>query len=181
MKNFDDKTLITTLAQGKIIAYPTESVWGLGVDAMNQNAVEHLNLVKGRPCGKSFIVLVPEISCIDSWIAWDQIPRSTKVMDGWPGPITKLLPIGSGCPLWLGLRGKIAIRISAHPEVQEILSAFKKPLISTSANISGQPPLSGIVDIKKAFDSRVDYIVDGKPGGMSPTQIIDIMSGMRIR
>ncbi|MEC8882309.1 MAG: L-threonylcarbamoyladenylate synthase [Pseudomonadota bacterium] len=172
---------ITALINGDIIAYPTESTWGLGVDATNEEAVYQLNVVKGRPKTKSFIVLVNRIDMVHDWIAWDEMPSEININAGWPGPLTKLVPVSKNCPQWLSLHKKIAIRISAHPEVKDLLAIFNKPLISTSANLSGSPILKNPDEIRAHFGDRVKSIVEGTPGGGCPTAIIDVISGTKIR
>ena len=170
-----------SLAKGKIIAYPTESVWGLGVDATNQQAVNQLNQLKKRPGNKSFIILVDTLALVSTWIDWTKLPQDIDSMHGWPGPITKCFPINSTCPDWLGHRGTIAIRISAHPITMALCQAYAKPIISTSANQSGCTPMTTKEAIQSFFGHEIDHYVAGQPGGLAPTKIIDLQSGKTLR
>ena len=172
---------IDALINGDIIAYPTESTWGLGVDATNAEAVYQLNIAKGRPKTKSFIILVNHIDMVHDWIAWNEIPSEVNINAGWPGPLTKLVPASKHCPQWLSLHKKIAIRISAHPEVKSLFAIYNRPLISTSANPSGAPTLKNSDEIRAHFGDKVKSIIEGTPGGACPTTIIDVISNKKIR
>ena len=175
------QSALNALANGKIIAYPTESTWGLGVDATNQQAVYQLNQLKQRPGNKSFIVLTHSLDTLTTWINWSKIPNTMNIMENWPGPITKLVPTSEACPEWLSYHGTIAIRISAHATASALCQAYNKPIISTSANTSGKPPLDSSATIKAHFGPKLAYCVPGSPGGLAPTRIIDLISGKIIR
>ena len=169
------------LHAGEVIAYPTESTWGLGVDANNQNAVAKLNQLKQRPNSKAFIVLVHNINIIKDWLDFDALPKTLDTNAGWPGPITKLFPTTPNCPSWLSLDNRIAVRISAHPTTTALCEHFCGPIISTSANRSGQPVLTSAEAIRANFQSHIHTIVDGTPGHRPPTTIICLSSGQKIR
>ena len=167
------------LHAGEVIAYPTESTWGLGVDANNQNAVAKLNQLKQRPNSKAFIVLVHNINIIKHWLILT--PARPRTNAGWPGPITKLFPTTANCPSWLSLDNRIAVRISAHPTTTALCEHFCGPIISTSANRSGQPVLTSAEAIRANFQHHIHSIVDGTPGHRPPTTIICLSSGQKIR
>ena len=173
--------LLSAFQEGQIIAYPTESTWGLGVDASNKKAVHLLHALKKRPETKSFIILIDQISMINDWIEWKKIPKSIDILEKWPGPLTKIIPASADCPSWLVMNEKIAIRISKHPTVNHILKICKKPLISTSANISRSPVLKSIDEIQACFGNHIKHIEKGTIGGQAPTTIIDIVTGRKIR
>ena len=175
------KSATRSLLQGKIIAYPTESTWGLGVDARNELAVEALNKLKERPKNKSFIILIDKLEHIQAWIDWSKMPISIDPMQDWPGPITKVFPVSSACPEWLSYDKTVAIRISAYTITQELCAHFGRPLISTSANLSGSGPLRTQQEIMDHFGSAIDYCVEGEPGGIPPTPIINLLTGKKIR
>ena len=179
MKNLDK--VLQALHNGELIAYPTESTWGLGVDATQKNSVAALNRLKGRPQSKSFIVLTHDLKKISSWIDWELISDKINPYDNWPGPITKIFPASKDCPEWLVMQNTIAIRISAHPVTQAICEEFDQPIISTSANRSGESVLHDAAAIKQCFGDAVSAIASGKPGGLPPTQIICLRSGKVIR
>ena len=175
------KQTLLALTAEKIIAYPTESTWGLGVDATSEKAVSTLNKLKNRPSSKSFIVLVESLDTIHTWIDWHNLPKDIDLNENWPGPITKLLPTSSQCPTWLSHNGLIALRISAHPITQQLCHAWQKPLISTSANVSGQDVLLTQEAIQKCFGNKINCYLDGKPGGLPPTRIVNIMTNEILR
>jgi L-threonylcarbamoyladenylate synthase len=172
---------IHALTHGQIIAYPTESTWGLGVDPYQAHAVKQLNHIKKRPDNKSFIILISAIERVEKWIDQSQLPADIDLAQGWPGPLTKVVPASKHCPKWLTYNNKVALRISAHPVTQQLCQAYAKPIISTSANQSGMPPLDCIEAIQATFGTAVASYIPGSPGGQPPTTIIDIQSGKRIR
>lgn len=177
----DLQAAIDALNQGKIIAYPTESTWGLGVDATNPSAVHRLNQLKQRPNSKSFIMLIADLHTVKPWIDWQKLPPSLNPLQDWPGPITKLFPTNSACPHWLAFQDNIALRMSAHPTAKTLCQAFAKPLISTSANTSGQPTLNTAEQIHAHFGNAIALCVPGQPGGLAPTRIINLRNGAIIR
>ena len=172
---------VAALKRGEIIAYPTESTWGLGVDANNQHAVTALSQLKNRPQSKAFIVLVDNLDRIKHWIDFSQLPTEIDPNKGWPGPITKLFPIAPACPTWLSLNNRIAVRVSAHPITMTLCHAFSGPVISTSANPSGKETLATAAAITTCFGKQISTIVPGEPGGQPPTRIVCLVTGTNIR
>lgn len=171
----------TFLKQGKIIAYPTEAIYGLGCDPYNQQAVEKLLTLKQRPISKGFIVLIA---------SWDQlfpliapVPEDClkRVRETWPGPVTWVFPKASLISPWLsGEHSGIAIRMSAHPIAHQL--CLEGPVVSTSVNISGYPPARTIEEICTQFPTGIDAIVAGDLGGANqPSAIYDVLTGMRLR
>jgi L-threonylcarbamoyladenylate synthase len=169
------------LAQGKIIAYPTEAVYGLGCDPFNQSAVKNLLKLKAREQSKGLIVIIS---------SWQQLAKLTKPISesamakvklSWPGPVTWIFPKSSIAPDWIcGNRGTIAIRMSAHPIAQSL--SIAAPLVSTSANISGHAPAKDIASLKLQFAHGIDACLTGDLGGATnPSQIYDVVSGERLR
>lgn len=171
------------ITQGGIIAYPTEAVYGLGCDPFNEKAVAQLLKIKQRSSAKGFIVIV---SC------WEQMKPLVqpldqallkKVCSTWPGPVTWLFPVQPAVPKWLcGKHERIAIRMTAHPIAKEICQFLDMPIISTSANLAKQPPMTTAKQIKQCFADQIDHIVVGKLGHLTkPTIIRDVISGKTIR
>ena len=172
---------VTDLNQGNIIAYPTESTWGLGVDACNPTSVKKLQQLKNRSTHQSFIVLIPNIHLVKDWIDWQTCPHNIDPNSQWPGPITKVFPVTPHCPEWLQFKGTIALRISAHPVTQALCQAFGRPLISTSANRSGEAPLTSPEEISDCFPNDIASIVPGQPGGSPPTRIVCLLTNQILR
>lgn len=153
------------LDKGGILAYPTETVYGLGCDPFQKEAVERIFKLKGRKSGEPPLLLIPNREWLYSLVT-DVPPQVLALMDRfWPGPLTIALPAKESTPKWLRHRDNtVALRISSHPWVDAFLSFYRQPIVSTSANLSGRPPARTVVDVKKYFyhsEGGVDYCVDG--------------------
>lgn len=169
------------LRQGKIIAYPTEAVYGLGCDPFNQQAVEKILTLKQRAFSKGLILLIAEWSQLTPLIRQVHDQLLDKVRDTWPGPVTWVFPKAVAIPKWLsGDHDGIAIRMSAHP-VARMLAA-DGPVISTSANLSGYEPAIDIAGLYAQFPVGVDALLAGALGGSKqPSTILDVLTGERLR
>jgi L-threonylcarbamoyladenylate synthase len=170
-----------TVNNGGIIAYPTESVYGLGCDPQNFFALTRIYAIKQRPNTKASILVAANIDQIIDWI----IPPKNHwqhVIDSWPGPTTWIVQKSPSCPPWLGTKHAIAVRISANPTIQHICTTLQHPLISTSANISKHKPARTALMTRRIFGTQLDYIVPGKTGGSTNTStIIDAETLKKIR
>jgi len=154
-----------TLAAGGLVAFPTETVYGLGADATNATAVAHIYSAKGRPAFNPLIAHVADLAAAQRIGRFDA--RALRLAEAfWPGPLTLVVPKTANCPVAdLATAGldTVAIRIPAHPVAQAILRAFGGAVVAPSANISGHvsPTLAGHVESDLA--GRIDLIVDGGP------------------
>ncbi len=170
----------TIIENGGIIAYPTETTWGLGCDAMNENALAQLNVVKQRSANKGFIVLIhnyKQLSTLSSPLNNNQ--RQT-IETKWPGPHTFIFPALPTLPKLLsGTNKGIAIRMSSHSVAHALCE--NSPITSTSANVSNQPTITNVDELLIVFGSLIDGIIDKPPGYQSPSSITDIISGKRYR
>ena len=184
------RTLTTDLQQatqalcdGGVIAYPTEAVYGLGCHPFLSEAVHQLFRIKQRQPEKGLILVASDWSQIEMLI--EPIPPHIQahIQSTWPGAHTWLFPASDVVPDWIrGQHNTIALRISAHPIVQALCNKFCGPIVSTSANISGQPPTRDYRTTCIAFKDRVDCIVPGQVGGLQrPTPIQDAVTGEWIR
>ena len=182
MSSFQIRLAVEKLGKGGIIACPTESVYGLSCDPLNQAAIERLLALKQRPDTKGFILIACSIEQLEPFVT---IPdrRRAEIEQGWPGPITWVLPAREGLPAWIGGgRDSIAARVTAHPIMAEICALYGGCLVSTSANLSGLPPARNPAQVRKQFDDLLDMILGGKLGGLArPTPIRDAVSGKFIR
>lgn len=171
------------LRQGHIVAYPTEAVYGFGVDPFNADAVTHLLQLKERSYKKGFILIADEFSRFAEFI--EPLPPKllANILQTWPGPVTWLFPTTPKTPEWIhGGSKKIAIRVTDHPIARRLCQQFGKPLISTSANISSFPALRDTRTVIMHFADKVDFIVPGECGTLKrPTEIRDATSGEIIR
>lgn len=174
---------VDSLRQGKIIAYPTESVYGLGCDPFNEASVTKLLQLKGRSWEKGLILISPHFFHFENLILPVEDELLNKVWATWPGAVTWLFPATEQAPKWItGIHKSIAIRVTNHPIATKISSTFGKPIVSTSANREGEIPIRDAVTIKKNFPHGIDIIVDGQTGGrMNPSEIRDVITGKTIR
>ena len=172
-----------TLNQGGIIAYPTEAVYGLGCDPMNATAVYRLLALKQRPVEKGLILVAADIEQLLPFLQPVSVDHQYMLKASWPGPNTWLVPARSEVPMWIrGKHTSLAVRVSAHPIVQALCREFGGPIISTSANRTGQPPARSSIQVLRYFDGTVDRIVSAPLGGASrPTVIRDLISGEILR
>src|SRR5256712_5310713 len=157
---------------GGVIAFPTETFYGLGVDPFNVQAVQRLYALKGRsPQTSAILVLIRsrhELLALVSEIT----PAAERLMEAcWPGPLTLVFRAAMAVPLVLTAgTGTIGVRLSAYPDVQRVLDVIGGPLTGTSANRTGQPPATTAAEVERAFEADVDLIVNGGPttGGVPP-------------
>ncbi|MBW2058831.1 MAG: threonylcarbamoyl-AMP synthase [Deltaproteobacteria bacterium] len=154
------------LRKGGIIAYPTETVYGLGVDAFNEAAVGRLFELKSRAPKKPVSVLVRDQDMLDLVVSGVPPMARPFMEEFWPGALTIVFPASDLVPSVLtGQTGTIGVRISPHPFVRGLFQVFDSPLTSTSANISGGRSLMEPEDIVRTFGGRIDLVID-MPGSM---------------
>ena len=168
---------------GGIVAYPTEAVFGLGCDPANPYAVLHLLGLKQRSIEKGLILVAASMQQLQPWVAPLSHKHIKRLEDSWPGPHTWLLPAADHCPDWLtGGRDTLAVRVSAHPVVQQLCNAAGHAIVSTSANRGGKRPARSLLEIQLRFATEIDYCLPGALGGLKqPTRIRDLQTGRVIR
>ncbi len=153
------------LAQGGLVAFPTETVYGLGADATNADAIARLYLAKGRPSFNPLIAHVGTLAAAQKIARFSE--GSLKLARAfWPGPLTLVLPKTKECPVSdLATAGldTVAVRIPAHPVARAILEAFGKPVVAPSANLSGHVSPTIARHVHDDLSGRIDLIVDGGP------------------
>jgi len=177
------QSAVTALKQGGIIAYPTEAVWGLGCDPFNQQAVLKLLALKQRPQSKGLILIAASVEQVEPYLHLLTAQERERVVSSWPAAQTWVVPVEAAVPEWIrGEHLSLAVRVSAHPPVQALCNAFGAPIISTSANLAGQPTAQNAEQIVQIFANQVDYIVDAPLGGhKNPSQIRDARTGAVLR
>lgn len=162
------------LRAGGIVAYPTETYYGLGVDPFDDQALHRLFQVKNRPAVKPVLVLVADREQV-GMLAREISATARLLMDSfWPGPLTLVLPARTELsPLLTGGTGTVGIRLSPHPLATALLHAFAAPLTATSANRSGQDPAVTAGEVRAAFGGEVGLVLDGgpTPGRMGSTLV----------
>ncbi|MGN7613804.1 L-threonylcarbamoyladenylate synthase [Magnetococcales bacterium HHB-1] len=159
------------LQQGGIIAYPTETIYGFGVDAFNRSALRALRDLKGRAQAKGFILLLPSLKTLPMVATQPYSKMARRLMQQfWPGPLTLVLPARATLPLLLtegGLNRSqrwVAVRLMASPAVKRLGKLWPKPLVSTSANRQGEPPRHGEGDIRRLAGRRVAEVLRESAG-----------------
>ena len=173
-----------TISKGGVIAYPTEAVWGLGCDPWNRDAVYQVLEIKQRPVEKGVILIGANEKQFAPLLDLLSQEDRQQLSSCWPGPYTWLIPDPNNwVPEWVkGQFDTVAIRISAHPIVQELCLAVGHPIISTSANRAGEPPLLTAVSVEEMFSHQLSAVVSGDTGDLStPSEIRDLRTGQLIR
>jgi L-threonylcarbamoyladenylate synthase len=172
------------LRQGGVIAYPTEGVWGLGCDPWDRQAVWRLLQLKQRTEAKGLILISGDAQHFEPLLRHLPEALRQQVLKPRPRATTWLVPdAGQFAPLWLkGAHASIAIRLSRHRDVQRLTRQWGRPLVSTSANLSGHPAARSALEVRQYFHARLDAILPGHTGAdRSPSQIIDLSSGRIVR
>lgn len=156
----DIKKALEVLYNGGIILYPTDTIWGIGCDATNAEAVKKIYEIKEREDSKSMLVLIDDASRILSYInimpeiAWDLIELTDK-------PLTIIYPGAKNLAANLvSENNTIGIRVTSEIFSKRLIQRFRKPIVSTSANISGKDSPANFSQIDQIIKSRVDYIVN---------------------
>ena len=175
----------SVLRDGGLIVYPTESVWGLGCDPANADAVQRLLTLKQRPQSKGVILIAAGVEQLLPWIDLAGLgdARRVEVLASWPGPHTWALPCRESVPDRLrGAHESLAARVTAHPTAAALCRAFGGPLVSTSANLGGDPPARAWQDLDPRILAGVDGWIEGETGGLErPTPIRDARTGEVLR
>lgn len=175
--------VVTVLKQGGIIAYPTEAVYGLGCDPHNDEAVNRIISLKGRDADKGLILIAASYQQLKPFIKQLDQDTEKELLGSWPGPVTWIVPANDSVSS--RLRGKhtsLAVRVTDHPLVQQLCNSFNGAIVSTSANPAGEEPARTAKDVKKYFENKLDYILEGETGGLAkPTEIRDALTKKVIR
>ena len=160
---------IASLQSGNVIVFPTETVYGLGADALNHEAVEKVFQLKGRNPENPIPIIVADQTMLRGLI--DKIPPiAEKLIDRfWPGPLTLVLQAGPDTPKQLlNIRGGVGVRISSQPIATQLAQELGRPLTATSANPSGKQAASTIQQAENYFAGEIEIFVDG---GKLPAKI----------
>ena len=173
MKDPDLQQAAQLIGAGGIVAFPTETYYGLAVDPFNQEALARLFRVKQRPDHKPLLMLISELSQLARLVA--EVPACLQpLIDLWPAPLTLVFPALPSLPEILTAgTGTVGVRLSPHRLATDLVSLYGGPVTATSANISGQPAACTARQVAQQFGSSLDLIVDGGscPGGWGSTLV----------
>jgi len=171
------------LRAGGVIAYPTETVYGLGCDPLDGNAVQRILELKRRPHEKGLILIAATLDQLHPFIDINNPTLLDKLTQQNDRPTTWICPCSPLVPDWLrGEHNSIAVRISSHPTVVALCHVFNGAIVSTSANPAGLQPSQNTLMVRRYFNDKLDYVVNGPTRSNSqPSRIIDLMNNKIIR
>ncbi|MBN1847244.1 MAG: threonylcarbamoyl-AMP synthase [Deltaproteobacteria bacterium] len=150
------------LLAGGVVAFPTESFYGLAVNISDERAIKRLFHIKQRPNDQPILILIPSFQTLQDYV--DIIPpfAQTFIQRFWPGGLTLVFHAGNAVsPLLTAGTGKIGVRLSSHPIATALAREIAGPITGTSANLSGKPPCSSAEDVSMQLGDRIDLILDG--------------------
>ena len=158
--------IVNSLQQGKTVVYPTETCYGLGSDPTNPAAVEKIFQIKKRPENKPLLLVFPSINMVQEYIEWSDM-LAQIAQQYWPGALTVVASVKASAGVAAQVRSQdntVAVRVSSHPLVVALTTAFGKPLVSTSANLAGEPNPYDISTVVQSFAQQIfqpDILIDG--------------------
>lgn len=177
------ESAVHALQQGQVIAYPTEAVYGLGCDPDNEQAISKILELKHRPAEKGLILIAADFAQLEKYLLPLSADELARCQSTWPGPVTWIIPKSDRVsPLLSGAFDSIAVRVTAHPVASELCTKFGKPVVSTSANLSGQEPARSIADLEQQFSERIPCMIEGPVDlDAKPSEIRDLKTNNILR
>jgi L-threonylcarbamoyladenylate synthase len=164
---------VKILHKGGVVAFPTDTVYGLGADAFNSTAVEKIYEIKNRPKHQKLPLLIADVGSLTTLAK--PIPEIARFLARrfWPGGLTLVLPKADTLPAYLASGPSIAVRVPDHPVCLALIQQLESPIIGTSANISGQPAALTAEEVGKQLGGKIDFIINGGkcPGGKESTVV----------
>lgn len=178
-KILDLEGACAALRSGEVVAYPTETFYGLGCDALNPDAVGRVYAMKQRPYGLPLPVVIGDMAHL-ALVTRDVPPLAERLMhEFWPGPLSIIFAAAPEVPdLLTAATGRVAVRLSPHPGVVALCRAANMVLTASSANVSGRPPVDRPGDLDKEVMRHAAGVYDARPYplGGEPSTIVDILS-----
>ncbi len=170
------------IKNGGLIAYPTETVYGLGADPYNAEAIQKIFTAKGRAEDKGIILLIRGADDFSTLVRTVSPTAQILIEAFWPGPLTLVFRANRNLsPALLGGRDTVALRHSSSPIATQLLTALGGPLTSTSANRSTEPPARSAYEVENALGEHLDLILDGGPSGSTlPSTLVDVSADRAI-
>lgn len=156
---------LTALEKGEVIVYPSETSYGLGCDATDAQAVEKIFQIKGRSLDKALPIIIPDFDSAKNYIEVSPVVEKLASLF-WPGALNIIAPIAAGSPVAArcAQEGTQSVRVSSHPFVATLVKRFGRPIVATSANISGQDAIYQVEKIREVFKNQEvqpDVFIDG--------------------
>jgi len=178
----DAADLRAWLRRGGIIAYPTESCYGLGCDPRNPRALQRLIRLKGRSTARGMLLIADRFKRLKPFVRPLHAADLARMQHNWPGPVTWVVPASNACPpLLTGGRPTIAVRVTAHPVAAQLCRSLGMALVSTSANKSGKKPAKTAAECRRIFGARVRVIAGRIGRRRRPSTLIDLATGNLLR
>lgn len=169
---------VRLLAAGGLVAYPTETVYGLGCDPFNGRAVLHLLALKKRELDQGLILVASEFSQLEPLLQPLKPAAKRRVCSAPAIPVTWVLPCLPEIPVWLrGSHDSLAIRVTSHPIAADLCATWDGPLVSTSANIHGRHPATSPLQVRKAFNGQLGCILHGPRGNNTASELRNGLTG----
>jgi L-threonylcarbamoyladenylate synthase len=161
------------LRRGEVVAFPTETYYGLAVDALDEAALARLFALKGRGAEKASALLVADMAMLAKLCAEVPARAMELAASHWPGPLTLALPARPGLPAAIVSEGFVAARVSSHEVAAALVQAAGLPITATSANPAGAPPARTAAEVANHFEGACLHILDGgqTPGGAPSTLV----------
>ncbi len=170
----EERRAALVIRQGGVVAFPTETYYGLAVDPFNDQALARLFRLKQRPLTKPVLVLIKAVSGLERLASG--IPPQFKPLMArfWPGPLTLIFPARPGLsPLLTAGTGTVGVRLSSHPQARRLAALAGGAITATSANLSGQPPAAGEAEVLRQFGAELDYLLaGGDTAGGQPSTVL---------
>jgi L-threonylcarbamoyladenylate synthase len=169
---------VAVLKSGGVVAYPSDTVYGLGAAASDKQAIDRVFAVKSRDAEKALSLLLADVA--DLVPLCDEVPLAARVLAQryWPGPLTLVL---RRSPAYrsaaLGGGDTVAVRVPNHPFLRELIRALGEPITGTSANRSGRPACRSAQEVQQELGDAVDLIVDGGPSGAAAESTVVSLTG----
>ncbi|MFV0376212.1 MAG: L-threonylcarbamoyladenylate synthase [Mangrovibacterium sp.] len=166
----DIKQALEVLQKGGVILYPTDTIWGIGCDATNQAAVKRVYEIKKRADSKSMLVLMENLNLLERYM--QEVPEiAYSLIEVTDKPMTIIYPAAKNlAPNLLADDGSVGIRITTERFTQTLIQRFRKPIVSTSANISGEPSPATFAEVSDEIKHAVDYVVKYRQDDVTPVR-----------
>jgi L-threonylcarbamoyladenylate synthase len=167
------RSVAALLAAGGVAVLPTDTIYGFHCGVSNRPAIETILAMKGKRARSGFILLVADAAMADDIVArWPGASRQTLERI-WPAPLTAILPAGGTLSPLVSPRGKVAVRIPARADLRALVAAIGEPVVSTSVNLSGRSPMTGIAAIRRAFPGLGGYLSRRGRAAALPSTVVD--------